>query len=79
MHKVSSDNAKILIVESVYKKGKKNEFSPILDIHMMSMYTGKERSRADFEKLLAESGWKLSKLMEPKEGIVSVIEAVKAK
>jgi hypothetical protein len=69
--------ARLLIVEMVLPKGDEPHFGKILDMVMLALPGGEERTHEEYEALLAKAGFKLTKVV-PTESVVSVIEAVKA-
>jgi hypothetical protein len=77
IRKNMSDDAKVLIIETVVPKGNDPHFSKIIDLEMLAAPGGMERTAEEFEKLLAASGLKLTRII-PTQGLMSIIEAVKA-
>lgn len=68
---------RILIVENVIPKGNAKDWAKLLDINMMVAPGGKERSREEFDALMARAGLRLTRVYPTKAGI-SVVEAVAA-
>jgi hypothetical protein len=75
-HRAMADNGKVLIVELVIPPGNEPHFGKILDIVMLAVAGGCERTAAEYEVLLAKAGFKLTRII-PTEGPASVVEAVK--
>ena len=48
----------------------------IIDLTMLGMLTGRERTRAEFEALLAASGWRMDSVVETPTPL-AVIEATR--
>jgi hypothetical protein len=71
------DGAKILIVETVVPEGNEPHFSKIIDLEMLIAPGGVERTAAEFEQLLEDSGLKMTRII-PTKGMMSIVEAVKA-
>ncbi|WP_327355116.1 methyltransferase [Streptomyces sp. NBC_01304] len=71
---VMSDDARLLIVDTVVPEG--DEFSPskIIDLNMMVLSGGQERTAEEFRALLAEAGFRLTRIV-PTRSPSSVIEA----
>jgi SAM-dependent methyltransferase len=70
-----AENGRVLIVDMVVPKNGAKCFSKLLDLNMLVMTGGRERTEAEFRRLLDASGYKLTKListMAPQ----SVIEAI---
>ena len=71
------DDGKILIIETVVPEGNEPHFSKIIDLEMLMAPGGVERTAAEFEKLLADSGFRMTRII-PTKGMMSIVEAVKA-
>ena len=71
------DDAKVLIIDAVVPAGDEPHFSKILDLEMLISPGGMERTAAEFERLLAASGFRLYRLI-PTQSPVSIVEAVRA-
>jgi cyclopropane fatty-acyl-phospholipid synthase-like methyltransferase len=70
-------NGKLLLVEMVRPAGNEPHFSKVLDIEMLIFPGGRERSEEEFRTLLAENGFRLSRIM-PTKSPMCVIEGVAA-
>ena len=68
-----SENGKVLIVEMVVPEGNEPHPSKALDILMLVMEGGKERTKEEYRKLLEGSGFKLTRIV-PTNSPYSVIE-----
>lgn len=66
--------AKLVLVEMVIPPG--NEPSPgkLLDLEMLVIASGKERTEAEYATLLAGAGWRLTRVV-PTKAPTSLIEA----
>ena len=71
------DTSKILIIETVVPEGNDPHFSKIIDLEMLAAPGGMERTAKEFEELLEKSGLRLNRIT-PTNGLMSIIEAVKA-
>lgn len=71
------DDGKVLIVETVVPEGNEPHYSKIIDLEMLMSPGGVERTPAEFEALLSDSGFRLTRII-PTNGPMSIIEAVKA-
>lgn len=71
------DDAKVLIIDTVVPEGNEPHFSKIIDLEMLMSPGGVERTAAEYEQLLADSGFKLIRII-PTMGPMSIVEAVKA-
>ena len=77
IHRAMADNGKLLLVESVVPSSNEPHFSKLMDIHMLIMTGGRERTEADYAALFARAGFTLTRIV-PTQTPMSVIEAVKA-
>ena len=75
--KAMSPNARLLIVESVLPAGDVFHPGKVLDMVMLAIPGGVERSEAEYAALLAKAGFRLARVV-PTASAVSVIEAVPA-
>lgn len=71
------DDAKVLIIDAVVPPGDTPHFSKILDLEMLISPGGMERTAAEFETLLTNSGFQMTRII-PTFSPVSIVEAVKA-
>src|SRR5688500_1501890 len=76
IHASMPDDGKVLIIETVVPEGNDPHFSKIIDLEMLMAPGGVERTAAEFEKLLADSGFRMTRII-PTQGMMSIIEAVK--
>jgi hypothetical protein len=75
-HRAMADNGKLLLVEMVIAPGNEADWGKLLDINMLVMTGGCERTATEYRELLAQAGFQLTRIV-PTEGPASVIEAVK--
>lgn len=66
--------AKVLIIEAVVAPAARDEFVLDLDIEMLAMTTGRERTRSEWEEVISSAGLKLLRIV-PAGAWTSVIEA----
>ena len=69
--------AKLLLVECVLPEGDGAPFGKLLDLQMMVVFGGLERTEEEYRRLLAAHGFRLTRVV-PTAGEHSVIEAVPA-
>lgn len=72
-----SNEGRILIVESVLEPGSATSFSKFMDLNMLVMTGGRERTAAEYQALLNSAGLRLTRIV-PTTTEMSVIEAVRA-
>ena len=75
-HRAMPAGGRLLIVESVIPPGNEPFAGKFLDLVMLLIPGGKERTEDEYRTLFAQAGFKLSKIV-PTGSEVSVIEAVK--
>jgi 2-polyprenyl-3-methyl-5-hydroxy-6-metoxy-1,4-benzoquinol methylase len=67
---------KLLLVELVVPAGFAPHMSHILDLEMMVLCDGKERTEAEYRELLAGAGFKLTRIVPTEGSPFSLVEAV---
>jgi hypothetical protein len=72
--KAMSPSSKVLILESIVEPGNAPSFTKLLDINMFLIPGGLERTRAQYDALLANAGLKIASIT-PTTTEISVIEA----
>lgn len=72
-----SEDGKVLIVEMVVPEGNDPHPSKALDVLMLVMEGGKERTKDEYEKLLGASGFRLTRVI-PTKSPYSVVEGERA-
>jgi hypothetical protein len=70
-----SPHARVLVVESVIRPGNDFAFSKWLDLTMLVIPEGKERTEQQYEALFAAAGLRLDRIV-PTAGEISIVEAV---
>ena len=68
-------NGRLLLVEMVVPDTESKSFSKLLDLNMLVMTGGRERTKAEFRGLLDASDYRLTRIV-PTMAPQSVIEAV---
>jgi O-methyltransferase domain/Dimerisation domain len=74
-HTAMSKNGRLLLVEMVVPEVGANCFSKLLDLNMLVMTGGRERTKAEFAALLDAAGFRLAKIV-PTIAPQCVIEAI---
>jgi hypothetical protein len=67
---------KLLVIEGVVKPGNDESFTKLLDITMLALPGGQERTEEEFRRLYEQAGFKLTRIV-PTTGEVSIIEGEK--
>jgi hypothetical protein len=71
---VAKPGTKLLLVELVIPPGDDPHFGKLLDLEMLVLASGKERTEAEYRTLLAAAGFRLCRIV-PTQGPTSVVEA----
>jgi len=75
--KAMKPNSRLLIIEMVLPAGDTAHPGKLLDIAMLVMPGGQERTQEEYDTLLSKAGFRLTRIV-PTESAVSVVEAVLA-
>ncbi len=67
-------SAKLLLVEGIVRAATQNDFVKDLDIEMLVMTTGRERTEAEWDAVLARAGFRLTRVI-PAGSWSSIVEA----
>ncbi len=76
--KAMSAGSKLLIIESVIPEGNDPHPGKFMDINMMAMTGGCERTEKDWNALISSCGLRLSRIITTHHPLFSLIEVVKA-
>ena len=76
-HRALPADGKLILVEAVVPETSEMHFSKFIDLNMLVMTGGRERSENEYRRLYEDSGFKLTRVV-PTESPFSVIEGVKA-
>jgi O-methyltransferase domain/Dimerisation domain len=77
IRRASPPGAKLLLVETVIEPGNAPSFAKLLDLTMLVIPGGQERTASEYDRLLAAGGFKLERIV-PTTAEVSILEAIKA-
>jgi hypothetical protein len=77
IRRAAPGQAKLLLVETVIEPGNAPSFAKLLDLTMLVIPGGQERTASEYDRLLAAGGFKLERIV-PTTADVSVLEAIKA-
>ncbi|MGI8915131.1 MAG: methyltransferase [Chloroflexota bacterium] len=76
-HRAMTEQAKLLVVELVLPPGNDQFFGKLLDLHMLVMAGGRERTADEYRLLFASAGFRLTSAVPTQAG-ASVIGGVRA-
>jgi hypothetical protein len=75
---MGAKRGKVILLESVIAAGSAPDFGKFLDIEMLAMPGGRERSADEFRALFAGAGFELTRVV-PTKSPLSVVEAVRVR
>ena len=75
-HRALAVNGKLILVEAVVPSGGEPHFAKFIDLNMLVMTGGRERTEAEFRRLYEASGFRLARVV-PTESPFSAIEGVR--
>jgi O-methyltransferase domain/Dimerisation domain len=78
IRKVLPSNGRVILIEAVVAPGNQPDFAKLIDIEMMVLPGGRERSADEFAKLFATNGFELTRIV-PTKSPLSVVEAKAAR
>ncbi len=71
------NDSKLLVIEAVIPEGNDPHPGKFMDINMLAMTGGRERTEKEFDELFAKAGLKLSKMIQTHSPMFGIIEVVK--
>lgn len=74
IRRAASPGAALLVIEAIVPDDPGPDWSKMLDIHMLSLLGGRQRTRQEYESLLSASGFSLQREIDTHAGI-SILEA----
>jgi len=77
IRRAAPSNAKLLLIETIVPDSPGPDWSKMLDIHMLTLLGGKQRTRQEYETLFERAGFSIEREIDTGAGI-SVIEAAAA-
>ena len=77
LRQAAPKTAKVLLVEMVIPPGDSPFFGKLLDLNMLVVLGGRERTEAEYRDLLSAGGFRLTRIV-PTPALASVVEAVSA-
>lgn len=75
-HRALPENGKLILIEAVVPQTTEPHFSKFIDLNMLVMTGGRERTEAEFRALYERAGFRLTRIV-PTESPFSVIEGVR--
>ena len=79
-HRAMGDASRLLLVEAVLPERARDSLAAIrMDLHMLLLLRGRERTEAEFEGLLARAGFRQTRIVPTRAPVgLGVVEAVRA-
>ena len=71
---VMNPGTRLLIIEKLIPPGNEPSLAKLMDIHMLVLSGGLERTEEEYRRLLADTGFRLERIV-PTASIMSVLEA----
>jgi len=78
MYQAAPQQGRVLITEYVIPGPDTPHFSKLVDIHMLILSTGRERTLEEYASLLERAGWQYRQTWYPASKMLGVVEGVKA-
>jgi O-methyltransferase domain len=75
VHRAAPPQAKLLLIETIVPDSPGPDWSKTLDLHMLVLLGGKQRTLSQYESLLEQSGFSLQREIDTGAGI-SILEAI---
>lgn len=76
-YKAMKPGSKLLVLESVIPEGNEPHPGKFMDINMLAMTGGRERTEKEFASLFSNAGLKLARVIPTHSPMFSIIEAIK--
>ncbi|MGV6871968.1 methyltransferase [Pseudochelatococcus sp. B33] len=74
VRKSAREGARLLVIEWVVPSSSEPHFAKLFDIHMLCVSTGRQRTRAEFETIGADSGWHVADVRDVPESPLAIVE-----
>lgn len=76
-HQAMKPGSKLLVLDAVIPEGNEPHPGKFMDINMMAMTGGRERTEKEFASLFGDAGLKLSRVIHTHTPLFSIVEAIK--
>ncbi len=74
IHQGAPQGARLFLVERVMPEASERSIMPLMDLNMLVMANGRERTAREFKVLLEATGWELERIT-PTQSLASLLEA----
>ena len=75
VRRAATPQARLLLIETIVPNDSGPDWSKMLDIHMLTLLGGKQRTLSEYERLLEQSGFSFQREIDTGTGI-SILEAI---
>lgn len=65
----------LLLIDGIIPEGDRDKFRKLMDLHMMAVVGGVERTEVEYRQLLAEANFELTRVIPSETGRASLLEA----
>jgi len=69
IHQAASPDGTVLVIESIVPDDTQPNWERILDMHMMAIHAGRERTRGEYADLLAAAGFRVLREIDTQAGV----------
>ena len=76
IHRAARPSARVILIECILAPGNEPHFAKWIDMEMLLLPGGRERTEDEFGKLFADNGFKMTRIV-PTESLIHVIESVR--
>jgi hypothetical protein len=70
----TQEDGRLLLMEWVVPSSNEPHFAKLLDIHMLCVSSGRQRTRAEFETISADSGWHVADVLDVPRLPLAIVE-----
>jgi O-methyltransferase domain len=78
LYRAAPHNGRVFVIEHVIPDPDIPHFAKLLDMHMLVMLTGRERTATEYAELLERAGWQYLQTWHPASRMIGIVEGVKA-
>jgi hypothetical protein len=64
IRKAAPAHAKLLVIEAIVPENAERSWITTLDLFMLALFSGKERTRSEFETVLSQTGFRLDRVID---------------
>ena len=72
---MGTKRGRVILLESVLQPGNAPDFGKVIDLEMLAMPGGRERTADEFRALFANTGFSMTRIV-PTQSPLSIVEAI---